>query len=184
MTRPQADIEAEIRRAPGGEQVLSKATAKRDVLALPEILADDEAVVRIIEGFYEGGWGVLVATDRRMVFVDKALLGGRVKVEDFPYDRITSIQYDTGFVYGGLTIHAAGNRAEIANLPKDRCRDFAESIRRRIDEARSSVPTAMASGPSRTEDLPGTLERLADLRDRGILTEEEFQGKKRQILDL
>jgi hypothetical protein len=42
----------------------------------------------------------------------------------------------------------------------------------------------MASGPSRTEDLPGTLERLADLRDRGILTEEEFQGKKRQILDL
>jgi len=41
-------------------------------------------------------------------------------------------------------------------------------------------------GPVAPERPPGVLsdlERLADLRDRGALTEEEFQAKKRQLLD-
>jgi hypothetical protein len=38
--------------------------------------------------------------------------------------------------------------------------------------------SAGASAPSATTEL----ERLADLRARGVLTEEEFQAQKRRIL--
>jgi hypothetical protein len=36
----------------------------------------------------------------------------------------------------------------------------------------------------RQEDYLSQLEKLADLRDRGILTEEEFAAKKKEILGL
>jgi membrane protein YdbS with pleckstrin-like domain len=39
------------------------------------------------------------------------------------------------------------------------------------------------SGPSDAGSLADTLERLAQLRDKGLITEEEFQAKKRQLLE-
>jgi hypothetical protein len=40
-----------------------------------------------------------------------------------------------------------------------------------------------APAPERPPGLLTDLERLADLRDRGAVTEEEFQAKKRDLLD-
>jgi hypothetical protein len=32
--------------------------------------------------------------------------------------------------------------------------------------------------------IPGELEKLAELRDQGVITEEEFEAKKKQVLDI
>jgi hypothetical protein len=40
-----------------------------------------------------------------------------------------------------------------------------------------------AAAPERPPGALTDLERLADLRDRGAVTEEEFQAKKRELLD-
>jgi hypothetical protein len=40
-----------------------------------------------------------------------------------------------------------------------------------------------APAPERPPGALTDLERLADLRDRGAVTEEEFQAKKRELLD-
>jgi hypothetical protein len=34
-----------------------------------------------------------------------------------------------------------------------------------------------------TDQVAGALDRLADLRDRGIVTPEEFEAKKAELLD-
>ena len=57
--------------------------------ALLEVLGPDEIPERAVKGFYGGGNGLLVATDRRVVFVDKGLVG--LRVEEFPYNKISSI---------------------------------------------------------------------------------------------
>jgi len=41
-----------------------------------------------------------------------------------------------------------------------------------------------AAAPAAQESYLDELERLADLRDRGILSDEEFEAKKRQLLGL
>jgi hypothetical protein len=46
------------------------------------------------------------------------------------------------------------------------------------------APAPQAGPPAPKEAYLDELERLADLRDRGILTDEEFQAKKRQVLGL
>jgi hypothetical protein len=47
------------------------------------------------------------------------------------------------------------------------------------------VETAAPTAPAASEpEYVGELERLADLRDGGILSDEEFEAKKKQILGI
>jgi hypothetical protein len=50
----------------------------------------------------------------------------------------------------------------------------------------SPAPTPQAAAPSGgspAEDAAATLERLASLRDRGLITAEEYDAKKRELLE-
>ena len=80
---------------------------------------------------FNNGQGILVSTNRRLIFIDKGLIYG-LKVEDFPIDKITSIQYETGLLVGKVKIHTSGNIASIENVEKLSSRSFAEFIREKI----------------------------------------------------
>jgi hypothetical protein len=46
------------------------------------------------------------------------------------------------------------------------------------------APVAAAPEPRNpADDLGATLERLADLRDKGLITAEEYEAKKRDLLE-
>lgn len=159
----------------------SRLFALKEIKELPKILWEDERVEQIIQGMYNNGSGVLVATNKRLVFLDKGLLFG-LKVEDFPYDKITSIQYETGMLMGEITIYASGNKAEIKHLDKARTRVFSEFVRARIT-AVSSHASMSKDSPDTSNDVVSKLERLAILKAQGILTDEEFLDQKRKILN-
>ena len=79
--------------------------APREINELPKILWADEHVEKAVSGSYESGNGLLAATNKRLIFFDVGFSGSRV--EDFPYDKITSIQYKTGIVCGEITIFSS-----------------------------------------------------------------------------
>jgi len=160
----------------------SRLLAFKEVKELPKILWEDERIEQIIQGMYNNGNGVLVATNKRLVFVDKGLMFG-LKVEDFPYDKITSIQYETGMLMGEITIFASGNKAEIKYLDKARTRVFAEFVRARVTATSDHASVQKASAVPNADDVVSKLERLAALKSQGILTEEEFLEQKRKILN-
>ena len=98
-----------------------------------------------------------------------------LKVEDFPLDKITSIQYHTGMIFGTRTIFASGNKAEIKQVEKASARSFAEGARARL--------SATVSKPQSTAvDVVSEIERLGQLKEKGLLTEEEFAAGKRRLL--
>ncbi len=51
-------------------------------------------------------------------------------------------------------------------------------------EEQSQQPQQVVEAPANQDDQYAELEKLAGLRDQGILTQEEFDAKKRQILGL
>lgn len=55
-------------------------------------------------------------------------------------------------------------------------------IKKKVDELMSQ-PKQSTSGNSNNSDL-NDLEKLAELKDKGIITEEEFAAKKKQILGI
>lgn len=175
----------EVQEQLKGLDTASTVLARNEIKELPSILWEREDIKGAIQGFYNSRIGLLVATDRRLVFVDKGFVS--LKVEDFPYDKISSIQYQTGWLFGEITIFTSGNRADIKQLAKDQTRNFAETVRNRISggagpqEPKPQVPVASSDAPT-DDDLVSKLERLARLRDQGILTPEEFSEQKALVL--
>jgi hypothetical protein len=158
--------------------------SRKEIKELPNILWEDERVEKIVTGTYENGNGVLLATNKRLLFVDKGMM--KLRVEDFPYDKVSSIQYKTGMMMGTLTIFASGNRADIKNVPKDQVRAFGDYVRARTSgamEHASAPPAAVPATPTPGgDDVVSQLERLAKLREQGILSDEEFTAQKEKIL--
>ena len=121
--------------------------------------------------------GILVSTNRRLVFIDKGLLYG-LKVEDFPLDKITSIQYETGILMGKIKIHTSGNIAEIDNIEKASTRNFSEFVRNKL-----SQPTKTTDTNNSQPDILTQIEKLGKLKDSGIITEDEFIEQKKKLLE-
>ena len=156
----------------------------KEIKELPNILWNDETIEALIGGVYNKGRGVLVASNKRLLFVDKGLVWG-LKVEDFPYDKISSIQYSKGLLMGEITIFTSGNKATIEGTDKQYCAQFCEQVRARITKISSSAfqerPTSFEK-PQEQDDLIDKLKRLGELKVQGILTDEEFSLAKQKLL--
>jgi hypothetical protein len=172
-----ASVEKAIKNLSGGEKFLGRGEIK----ALPSILWEDELPEKIVQGLYNNGNGILVATNKRLVFVDKGLMS--LKVEDFPYDKITSIQYSTGILMGGIDIFASGNKAEIKNVTKDQVKPFAEYVRARITgaSAHASAP-ASPQTVSQDGDPVKKLKQIKEMLDMGLISQAEYDSKKAELL--
>lgn len=173
----------EVRSALSGLDGVSSFMGKREINELPNILWENELPEQVIQGNYNNRNGILVCTNSRLIFVDKGLVG--LKVEDFPLNNISSIQYETGMLLGKITIFASGNRAEIRNVDKNRVRNFAEYVRAKIsnENKQQAAPESPAQPQQAKDDeIIVKLERLMTLREQGILTDEELAEQKARIL--
>ena len=157
---------------------VSNFLGRREIKELPNILAPTEIIDNVAQGTYNNGQGILVSTNRRLLFVDKGMLYG-LKVEDFPLDKISSIQYETGLLLGGIKIHTSGNIAKIENVEKASARSFAEFVRDKLSQPKEQTSTTIVSEPNVLDQL----EKLAKLKELGILSDEEFSEQKKKLLE-
>ena len=170
-------INAALRRIDG----INKFLSRKEIKELPSILWEGELPEMLITGTYNNGTGILVGTDRRLIFVDKGIFS--LKIEDFGYDRITSIESSTGMMLGGITIYASGNKEEIKQVPKEATRPFADWLRAKLSAPKSAESSEPPASPApQPMSIADELEKLAGLRDRGIITAEEFDAQKSRLL--
>jgi hypothetical protein len=109
----------------------------------------------------------------------------RSVLEDFPYDKISSIQTATHVVSGEIRIFASGNKAVIKDvMPKERVPEVADYIRRRTQSHQVPSATAAASSDVTRPDPLEQLKKLGELRDAGVLTADEFEAKKAKLLEM
>lgn len=155
---------------------MQKRLIKKELKALPAMLWEDEQPAHIANGRYADKNGCVVATDRRVVFFDKGVFGQRV--EDFGYDKISSVQFSTGMATGSITIFASGNKAEIKSMSKEAAKHMGEYIRSKLSSGNGSTSPA-AHAPV---DVADQLGKLAALKEQGVLSEEEFAAQKAKLL--
>ena len=153
-----------------------------------EHLEGQETVLSSILGQYETNLagndtvrsGVLIATDRRLVFYAKKLTG--YDFESFPYDNLSSIEMGKNMMGHHVTFFASGNKVHVKWI--DRKQDvpgFISTVRLRMKGGGGTPATAP---PAAESDVSDQIRKLSALRDEGILTDEEFQAKKAQLLGI
>ena len=176
LAKAKAVIEA--LRASGAETAMF---SKWEVQALPDLLDDGELPERVVGGKYNGGIGILVATDRRLLFVDKGSFGS-LQVEDFPYPTIQSVRSTAGTMFGSITIKSAGSSALIDDIVKRFSHEMANFVRKKAMDFNGTAAPVVATGTVNQVSLADELIKLSQLRESGILTDEEFQIQKARLL--
>ena len=145
-------IEELARRLP------SRMGVKKELKKLPTLLGDNEQVLQLDTGTYGGGNGLVVATDRRVMFLLEGLT--RSRVEDFPFDEIAAVRSEMGMVTGTcrLTISTYDDQAEITNMSKSVVDEITEYVRSRAggvqvaEQAQPQpAPTPASTAPVRRE---------------------------------
>ena len=126
-----------------------------------------------------------VLTDRRILMLDHALLSESVDTQSIRHDRIQAVNSSQGWMFGKVTIDIGNRSVIIDNCDKDHVKAFTrianewlEHLSRR-GEDESKNPKNDAS-PDR--DLFEEIKKLAELKDSGILSEEEFSKAKASLL--
>ena len=88
---------------------------------------------------------------------------------------------------GEITIYASGNKEQIRSVPKDQVRQFSDFLRNRVSlvnnkSQESQPPTLVASSPAPVVSVADELKKFAELRDLGVVSEEEFNAQKSRLL--
>ena len=93
---------------------------------------------------------VFVATDRRIIHLKRSFWGNAIKVVDYPYGDIRSINADMGFAELGCTILTNG-RSKVLPMQKSRREQFAAIVRSHVlqaTEAGTPVPPRPPQPPA------------------------------------
>ncbi len=146
-------------------------------------------------GFLRVG-ALLWATDSRVIWVGLMPKNGmfdspKPQYKDLPYISIASVHTEKGgfLGYHKINFHVsttlASGRVEIVSFQAtdtfDVVQEFADLVRTRI-KISSQPNTAKEKVLPPSDDLIVQLERLAILREKGALTEDEFNLAKRKLL--
>ncbi len=149
-----------------------------ELRALSYLLRGDERVLALGTGQYDGRQGMVCLTTTRLLFVDKGFMTASLNQVEYPISIIQAVSTKRSLGGETLAVTSAGQASEIKNLMHGQAEEIARQIHRL-----QSQPSAPAPTPASAEDPADTLQKLAKLRDQGIITDDEFAEKKRAILD-
>lgn len=126
------------------------------------------------------GSAQLYVTDKRVVLHEiKGLVSNNEK--SMPLSSIGSINLKSKFVYAELEIITSGNKAIIDDVPVA----IAQEVKNVIEHLKSQDKKEEYSAIKKdTFDLADEIRELKDLLDEGILTQDEFDAKKKQLLGI
>ncbi|WP_282859454.1 PH domain-containing protein [Pseudoclavibacter helvolus] len=127
--------------------------------------------------------GLLLATDLRVMFYAKKL--GGFEIESFPYRNISSFEHGKSLMGHHVSLYASGNRVVVKWLqPAQDFEPFLAEVKAKMHQKAADIANVSASGTANylPEDIYAALEKLGQLRDAGVLTEDEFSAKKTELL--
>src|SRR5918995_7532198 len=173
-----------------------------EIEKIENILNSDEKVLLVAREsrMMPGGSALtpnsVIATDRRVIIRDPYMLGLKAELIDIPYDVITSVKLQKGVFTSTILFKAPTmvNKSKlglmdenisgeddqegvIEALPKDKAEELLEIIRRRM----KATSTGEATSSIDTISIADEIEKLSRLKQKGILSESEFQKMKQQL---
>lgn len=149
-----------------------------------DVLKDNESILHSIEGTYETKMlgsdtvknGVMIATEERLVFYSGRFTG--YDSESYKYENISSLDSGQRMLGKSLTFYASGNEISIKWIQDKEYDNFMDYVESRIGKK------PVADTTSQKEDNLDQLKKLKELLDMDAITQEEFDAKKKQLLNI
>lgn len=141
----------------------------------------------------------IFATNQRIIIRNPTMLGLRAGIEDFPYKSVTSAKLHKGVFSSEIRLRIPGltetsrlpttlrwgrrDEGEIAALPKDKAEQLVRIIKEGMANRLPGQTPPKPTTPAKTVSPLDQIKKLADLKNSGLITEKEFQEKKKKLLE-
>jgi hypothetical protein len=128
---------------------------KPEIKELQHILWEDEQIIECAQGRYFGGFALLVATEHRLLLIDKKL--PFLSVEDVRYDMISAINYSTQAFDANINISTINKQHQFRSWKhKDKLKRLVNYAQQRVMQlkqyqqqaAQEVLPATAPSAPS------------------------------------
>lgn len=127
-------------------------------------------------------WGKSVytaVTNKRVLIVVAQRLSGN-DTRSIQYESIDGVHFEKGMINKELQIRAGGATYEIHVLDQSETKEAMEYIREQMKSSRQSNQTGSSES---TADPTEQLKNLKELHDEGVISDEEFESKKEDLMD-
>ena len=111
---------------------------RAEIRELRKILQTHEKIKHCIYGFYQGGSGLLVATDHRILLIDKRPF--YVNVEDVHYATVRDIDFTPRALQGALHIISDSKKLVFRSVSDARLRRLRDYVQKQVIENYYTVP--------------------------------------------
>lgn len=153
----------------------------KELNSLADILRDDEQVLAFTPGTIttlKEQW-IMALTNHRIIFVHKGflegLLGG-IKQEIIDLSNIQTIGSTPGLIFGTIDILHGGKITKMDYVHKTTAQKIINMIQDQLNLMKNTKNT------EKEIDKYGEIEKLFQLKEKGIITEDEFNEEKKKIL--
>src|SRR3954470_20680266 len=131
-----------------------KGWGRTEVNELHNILLPDEKIYEVVNGIYEGGFAMLVATDVRVLLVDKKPLN-YLTVEDLRFDMINEIDYSHRLIGAHISISTGNRDLKFTTVNQPR-------LRKLIGHVQDCMAEAKKKQSSHAEDQKTHLKEISE----------------------
>ena len=151
----------------------------KELKYLHEHINQGENILGHTRGFYDGTTWLICVTDRRLLFLDRNF-GWGMKTTEIPLTSVGSVNYQTKLLGGNITVTASGSEKHIGKMKKQDVKDIAALI----SDAAEKLNSVVGRNANAIQEVSkmDELKKLAELKDSGILTDEEFNKQKAKLL--
>lgn len=110
---------------------------RTEVYELCNILMPDEEIEELVNGYYEAGFALLVATKERVLLVDKKPLN-YLTVEDMRFDMISEFDYSHRIIGAHVSISSGNKTLHFTSLNQVRLRRLLSYVQARMTELKKT----------------------------------------------
>ena len=147
----------------------------KDLAPLVKLLADSSEMIKYTATGIndQSEASLLVCTNQRLIVISKKL--SDLIVKTILLDRIKSVLLRHQIVYDEIILVVDNEQIDFNSINKISAAILADDLR---------TLSKLAQGKGELDKQVEQIKKLKELVDQGILTEEEFQAKKKKILDI
>jgi hypothetical protein len=123
---------------------------KAEIHELQHILMEHEKIIALATGRYFGSFALLVATDQRLLLIDKRVFF--MTIEDTRYDMISEINFNMQAYYANLTVFTVNKTHKFTSIKhRQQLRDLTHYVQKRVMEFRNQQSEPQALRPIQPE---------------------------------
>jgi hypothetical protein len=174
-------VEAQLKRIKFNHHAWGRAEAEE----LPNILLEGENIFEAVNGIYEGGFALLVATNVRLLLVDKKPFKF-LTVEDLRFDMITEIDYNHRMFGARINVSSGTKNLQFRSYNQQRLRKLIGHVQHCMADTKKEQSKQANSQQQHLEQINQQLQAylLAQHQQQEVLRKQLEDVQQRTGADL